>query len=203
MHCKADDGYCGSGCILVSLVCHRAGADGPSTRGRAAGVAVFGCADRQRCTWRRIWAARRRRWRWSRRARTCNARTTTGMVLDTGSSCRLFSYIAGRTVRPLGVELRECRFWLCRRTALHFALNNDHTETALALALVKAGADVHCKAKNGCGFSGCILVLLVSPMRGGRAVRSGWSCSSAFFGCAGVRRCTWHRLTGARRRRWH
>ncbi len=51
--------------------------------------------------------------------------------------------MSGRTVRPLGVEVQECMFGLCRWTALHFASSNGHTETATAL--VKAGADVHCK----------------------------------------------------------
>ncbi len=54
---------------------------------------------------------------------------------------------AGRTVRPLEVELQEWLFWLCRRTALHWASQNGHTETAMAL--VTAGADVHCKNSNG------------------------------------------------------
>ncbi len=39
--------------------------------------------------------------------------------------------------------------WLRRLTALHLALLNGHTKTAIAL--VKAGADVHCKATDGCG----------------------------------------------------
>ncbi len=38
---------------------------------------------------------------------------------------------------------------MCRRTALHFASEWGHTETAMAL--VKAGADVHCKANDGHG----------------------------------------------------
>jgi ankyrin repeat protein len=40
---------------------------------------------------------------------------------------------------------------LCRWTALHWALFNGRMETAMAL--VKAGADVHCKAKDGYGSS--------------------------------------------------
>ncbi len=47
---------------------------------------------------------------------------------------------------------------LCRRTALHLASLNGHTE--LAVALVKAGADVHCKTNDGYGSRGCLLVLL-------------------------------------------
>ncbi len=39
--------------------------------------------------------------------------------------------------------------------ALHHASCKGHTETALAL--VKVGADVHCKNNEGYGFSGCIL----------------------------------------------
>jgi ankyrin repeat protein len=45
------------------------------------------------------------------------------------------------------VELQESLFWLCRNTALHLASLKGHTETAMAL--VKAGADVHCKNNNG------------------------------------------------------
>ncbi len=37
----------------------------------------------------------------------------------------------------------------CRNTALHLALRYGHSETAMAL--VKAGADVHCKASAGYG----------------------------------------------------
>ena len=55
--------------------------------------------------------------------------------------------------------------WLCRRTALHDASQNAHTETALAL--VEAGADVHGKANDGCGFSGCIGVSVGLPRCGG------------------------------------
>jgi hypothetical protein len=71
------------------------------------------------------------------------------------SSCRWFATVSGRTVRaPLDEELQECLCWLCRFTALHYASSNGHTATAMAL--VTAGADVHCKANHGCGFSGCI-----------------------------------------------
>ncbi len=88
----------------------------------------------------------------------------------------------GRTVRPLGADLQECKLWLCRRTALHLASQNGHTETALAL--VEAGADVHCKANHGCGCSGGILVSVVLPQYGGgRSVHSGWSGKS---GCLAV-----------------
>jgi hypothetical protein len=66
--------------------------------------------------------------------------------------------------------------WLCRFTALHRASSNGHTETAIAL--VKAGADVHGKDDDGYGFSGCILNSLgrhnvgadnLSTSRGGAA----------------------------------
>ncbi len=43
-------------------------------------------------------------------------------------------------------------------TALHYASDKGHTETAMAL--VKAGADVHCKNIDGYGSYGCILVSL-------------------------------------------
>ncbi len=54
-----------------------------------------------------------------------------------------------RPVRPLGLELQEWLLRLCRSTALHRASLNGHTETAMAL--VKAGADVHCKDNGGYG----------------------------------------------------
>ncbi len=52
--------------------------------------------------------------------------------------------------------LQEWLRRLCRGTAVHWASQNGHTETAMAL--VKAGADVHCKDNDGYGPSGCILV---------------------------------------------
>jgi ankyrin repeat protein len=46
--------------------------------------------------------------------------------------------------------------WLCRWTVLHYASQNGHTATAMAL--VELGADVHCKSNDGCGPSSCILM---------------------------------------------
>jgi ankyrin repeat protein len=63
------------------------------------------------------------------------------------SLCGCVAHSARRTVRPLREECQECRFGLCRRTALHFASEQWHPETAMAL--VKAGADVHCKSNDG------------------------------------------------------
>jgi hypothetical protein len=51
----------------------------------------------------------------------------------------------GRSVDS-GVELQEWLVRPCRDTALHDASCNGHTETAMAL--VRAGADVHCKNIN-------------------------------------------------------
>jgi hypothetical protein len=65
---------------------------------------------------------------------------------------------AGRTVRPIRLVLQERLFWLCRWTALHLALRYGKTETAMAL--VKEGADVHCKDNKGYGSRGCILLSL-------------------------------------------
>jgi ankyrin repeat protein len=48
---------------------------------------------------------------------------------------------------------------LCRRTALHIASSNGHTETAQAL--VAAGADVHCKDDIRYCRESCIAGLLV------------------------------------------
>jgi ankyrin repeat protein len=46
----------------------------------------------------------------------------------------------------------------CRRTALHLASLNGHTK--VAVALLKAGADVNCKANDGYGSRGCFLASL-------------------------------------------
>jgi hypothetical protein len=53
----------------------------------------------------------------------------------------------GRSVHS--AELLGVPDWLCSNTALHDASHNGHTETVMAL--VKAGADVHCKNHEGCG----------------------------------------------------
>ncbi len=55
---------------------------------------------------------------------------------------------AGPSTR--GVALQEWLRRLCRWTAVHWASQNGHTETAMAL--VEAGADVHCKANEGYGW---------------------------------------------------
>ncbi len=47
------------------------------------------------------------------------------------------------------LELQERRFGLSRRTALHYASERGNKYTAVAL--VKAGADVHCKSNDGYG----------------------------------------------------
>ncbi len=59
----------------------------------------------------------------------------------------------------------------CRNTALHIAAKNGHTETAIAM--FKAGADVHCK--NNAGYD---LGVHREYVRGGRSVHSGRSCRS-------------------------
>ncbi len=106
----------------------------------------------------------------------------------------------GRSVES-GMELQGWLVWLCRCTALYSASQNGHTETAMAL--VKAGADVHCTAKDGYGCSSCMLVSLVCHSAGasGPSTR-GWSCRDGWFGCAVGRRCTRRRTTATRRRRW-
>ncbi len=73
--------------------------------------------------------------------------------------------------------------WLCRVTALHFASHNGHTETALAL--VKAGVDVHGKTNIEYGFSGCILGPVVCH-NARRTVRPlGVERQECRLGCAG------------------
>ncbi len=73
----------------------------------------------------------------------------------------------GRSVHSGRSCMSGC-FACCRRTALHWASENGCTETAMAL--VKVGADVHCKANNGYGFSGCIVVSL-GCQKAGRTAR--------------------------------
>jgi hypothetical protein len=71
-----------------------------------------------------------------------------------------------------GMGLQEWLVRLCRRMALHSASQNGHTETAMAL--VKAGADVHCTANDGYGSRGRMLVSLgCRQCGGGRSVDSG------------------------------
>ncbi len=64
----------------------------------------------------------------------------------------------------LAGQLYEKFSGLCSRTALHAASNFGHTATVVAL--VKAGADVHCKDIAGYGSTGCILVPLGCHMCG-------------------------------------
>ena len=88
----------------------------------------------------------------------CTARPTTGTALEASSLCGCVGHSAGAD-GPVhsALELHECRLGLCRRTALHlasdrsrhYASERGHLETAMAL--VKAGADVHCKANDGYG----------------------------------------------------
>ncbi len=71
--------------------------------------------------------------------------------------------------------------WLCRRTALHWASEPWFPETSRAL--VKAGADVHCKDNDGYGCSGYITTTeffglhrcagWVAKVQGGRSILSG------------------------------
>jgi hypothetical protein len=77
--------------------------------------------------------------------------------------------------------------WLCRFTALHYALNNGHTETAMGL--VKAGADVHCKDNDGYSSRAESSCPWVAAVQGGRSVHSGWRSRSACLGFAGSLHC--------------
>jgi hypothetical protein len=151
VHCKDNDGYGCTGCMLVSLGRRQCRGGRSVESGVELQERLVCCAGIQRCTMRRGTATRRRRWRWSRRARTCTARTTTGTVQPSG--CIVVSLGrrqcgGGRSVNS-GVELQERLLRLRRSTALHYASLNGHTETAMAL--VKAGADVHCKDNDGYG----------------------------------------------------
>jgi hypothetical protein len=176
VHCKDNDGY-GSlflGCMLVALVWHSVGADGPSTRGGAAGVPclavqVDGAARRfsQRPHGDGDGAGEGGRGRALQDQQ--RVRFSPGCIL-----VWMLCHSARRTDRPLGVELRECLVWLCRRTALHLACVNGHPETAMAL--VKAGADVHCKANDGYGSraaSSCRVVGVTQCGADGPSTRGG------------------------------
>jgi hypothetical protein len=168
---------------LCRLGCHSVGADGPSSRGGAAGVPALAVQEygAARCVAERAYGdgdgagqgGRGRGLQGQRRVRSL------GCILVS-----LVCHGAGRTVRPLGVERQEWLLWLCRRTALHFASNNGHTETALALA--KAGADVHCKDNEGYGCSGLHPRVIGLPHCGdGRSVPSGVELQAWLIGCAG------------------
>ncbi len=59
------------------------------------------------------------------------------------------------------LELPDGRFGLCRRTALHWASTSEWGNPETAVALVNAGADVHCKDNDGCcsratSLCGCV-----------------------------------------------
>ena len=204
VHCKTNAGCDSRGCILVSLNRHSVGADGPSTRGGAARVPVRLC----RSTALHLASA--------------NGHTETALALVKAGAdvnckepevgyglwgCILLSVglpqcRGGRSVHS-GVELQECLLRLCRLTALHYASQNGHTETALAL--VKAGADVHCTDNDGYGSALWLPpgVVGLPQCGGGRSVHhSMWSCRSACFDSAGSRRCTMRRRTAAQLRRW-
>ena len=57
----------------------------------------------------------------------------------------LVSRSAGRSMQSHGSA--GAFHWVCSRTALHSASSSGHTETAMAL--IEAGADVHCKTNDG------------------------------------------------------
>jgi hypothetical protein len=109
-----------------------------------------------------------------------------GAISRAVSSCRWVVTVRGGRSVHLGAALKECLFGLCRWTALHLASLNGHTETAMAL--VRAGADVHCKANDGYGSRGCILMRL-GCRRARRTVRPlGVEPQEWLFGCAALRR---------------
>ncbi len=66
-----------------------------------------------------------------------------------GLHSRAVGFATVRGGRPVhsALELQEWLLWLCRWTALHYASQKGHTETAMEL--VKAGADVHCTNNIG------------------------------------------------------
>jgi hypothetical protein len=64
--------------------------------------------------------------------------------------------------------------WLRRWTALHYASQNGHTETAKALVAV--GADVHCKAEEGYGAGRCIGQFASRPLAEGEGGERAWLC---------------------------
>jgi hypothetical protein len=78
---------------------------------------------------------------------------------------------------------------LCSSTALHDASYNGRTATAMAL--VKAGADVHCEANGGYGSTGCILVSLVCQSAGWTVLPVGRRCTLVWLAVQedGAARC--------------
>jgi hypothetical protein len=161
---------------------------------------AFGAGGR-RCTWRRSSATQSWRWRWSRRARTCTARPPTGTVLGLDPHVVGLPQCGGGRSVDSALERQESRFGLCRCTALHLASDRGNTKTAMAL--VKAGTDVHCKDNDGYGSSCRILVTLACHSAGEDDPSTpGWGCKGGCFGCAGGRYCTMRRRTATRKRRW-
>ena len=105
--------------------------------------------------------------------------------------CRLGCHTAGTDVLSLWDGAASVAVRMCRLTALHWASLNGKTETAMAL--VKAGADVHCTDNFGYGFSGCFLVSLVCHSAGLDGPSSRTALHACLVGCAGGRRCTMRR----------
>jgi hypothetical protein len=158
-----------------------------------------GFAAGQRCMLRRTSATRRQWLRWSRRARTCIARTAPGAVPQAASSGRWCHTCGLDGPSSRGSAAGAC-VRLCSSTALHDASYNGRTETVLAL--VKAGADVHCEDNAGYVFLGCTLVSLVCHSAGRTVLPVGVALQECLVGCAVGRRCTMRRTSATRRRRW-
>ncbi len=101
-----------------------------------------------------------------------HGKDNTGYGSWAASSGRLVCHSVGggRSVHS-GAALQECRFWLCRMTALHLASQNGKTQTAVALFL--ADVDALCPSEDGYGF-GLHRGTAASPIYVGSAQREGY-----------------------------
>jgi hypothetical protein len=163
VRCKTKGGSCSHGCIVVSVGLSQCrGGRSVLSGWELQGVPVWLCSST------------------ALHCASQNGKTETAMVLVKagadvhGKDNNGYGFSGLHPLVGWFLTLRGGRSVLCRLTALHYASSFGHTETALALA--KAGADVHCTNNIGYGFSGlCPRVGWCATVLGGRSVRLGWS----------------------------
>jgi hypothetical protein len=100
-----------SGCILVSLVCHSVGADGPCTRSGAAGIPI-GLCRQMALHWASLEGHKVTAMALVKAGADVHWKDNSGYGSRAASLCRLFATLRGRTVRPPEAELQEWLFWL-------------------------------------------------------------------------------------------
>jgi hypothetical protein len=71
----------------------------------------------------------------------------------------------------------------------------------MALALVKAGADVNCKDNGGYASGMLAIVMRAFGSEAGLCDRCRMAVRKRIFDYAGIQRCTWHRRSGTQRQR--